>query len=276
MPGLSTAGIQIDFSDAMCSVGECGGRTFEVTPAGSLEPGDDVVFNVYGATSGLLSGVEMMWGGHSLGDPTETNPVVMAVTETLSFRGVDKMQLKYPGNNITCIAVTDIMEQNTVTNALTLLVPAGDSLTLERIGFSCVGKTGSVKLYGTVSASYDGIGSKLSWDWTVPIAGGDHYFYLLQNDALVYSHMITISLDDYVTLSPVDVVVVIREYTTDVLVTGAAVEINGVYIGDTDENGRINLGSKDIGRYTIKITKTGYIDSDLDDLENDSFVVGES
>ena len=289
MSGQASAGIQIDFSDLMCSVGECGGRAFEVTPAGTLEPGDAVVFNVYGATAGLLEGLTLMWGGRLLSrrlDPDHPTAVSAAIEETLSFRGVDKMQLKYPGNNMAYIAVTDIMQEDKTTNALSLFAaagsvinlsaPTGSSLTLERIGFSCVGTTDNINLYGTIKVSYNQIGYKLSWDWGVPVAGGDHYFYLLQNAALAYSHMITISLDDYDTTSPVDVVLVVREYTTDVLLSGAAVKINGVSVGNTDSDGRINIGSKPIGRYTIKITKSGYVDSDLDDLENDSFIVGGS
>ena len=274
MSGLASAGIQIDFSDTISTDSGCGGRTFEVTPSGTLEPSDEVVFNVYGATSGLLENLTLMRGGHSLGAPTGPETVSAAVEETLSFRGVDKSQLKYPGNNITCLAVTDIMTEDNVSGALSLLAPAGSVVTLERIGFSCVGTTDNVKLYGTIKISYTQVGSKLSWAWTVPTTGGDFYFYLLQSDVLVYTHMITIDIDDYVTTSPMDVVLVVREYTTDVLVADAAVEINGYSVGNTDENGRINLNAMDIGRYTIKITKTGYVDSDLDDLENDSFIVG--
>jgi hypothetical protein len=273
MAGQSSAGIQIAFSDISCGVGECGGRAFEVTPSGSIEPGDIVVFNVYGATSGMVSGLTMMRGGRLLTGSSVLSAAAN-VTETLSFQGDSKVQLKYPGNNIVARAMTDIMEKDNTTNALRMIVPAGSPVPLERIGFSCVGVTTNVVLYGTVKITYKIIGYKKTWSWYVPAAGGDHYFYLIENNALVYSHMITIDIDSYTTTSPVDVVVVVREYTTDALVEGAAVYINGAYRGLTDVNGRINIGSRSIGRYTIKITKSGYVDSDLDDLENDSFIVG--
>jgi hypothetical protein len=277
---MAKTGIQLAFSDISCAgVGECGGRIFEVDPSGELIPGTSVMFRVIGTTPSMVAGLTLKYGGRDPAAPTVASvpsPAVM-VTETLSFQGAEKTQLKYPlasGGTYTCIAQTDIMEADNITNVLTLNTPAGSPVSLELIGFSCIGTSRAVKLYGTIKIVYTKAGNIISWPWTVPVVSGDYYFYLMLGQALIYAHKITIDATDYVVVSPIDVVVVVREYTTDTLVAGAAITVDGKYKGVTDTNGRINIGSMAVGRHVIKITKAGYVNTDLDELENDSFVVG--
>lgn len=60
---------------------------------------------------------------------------------------------------------------------------------------------------------------------------------------------------------------------TDAIVVGAAVYVDGVYLGITDSAGRITTGSLEVGTtHTLRVTASGYIDSDIDDIANDSFV----
>lgn len=66
----------------------------------------------------------------------------------------------------------------------------------------------------------------------------------------------------------------VYDYLTEANVAGAYVAVNGVNKGQTDANGQIAVSGLVVGQtYTLEITKTGYIDSDLDEIANDSFTV---
>jgi len=69
---------------------------------------------------------------------------------------------------------------------------------------------------------------------------------------------ITINITDYVSADDVE---------------GASVYLDGTLQGTTDSDGEIDLEDVAIGTHTLKITKTGYVDSDEDELLNDYLVV---
>ena len=65
----------------------------------------------------------------------------------------------------------------------------------------------------------------------------------------------------------------ITDYVSAADVATASVYLDGTLQGTTDANGEINLTDVTIGTHTLKITKTGYVDSDDDTLLNDYLVV---
>jgi len=66
----------------------------------------------------------------------------------------------------------------------------------------------------------------------------------------------------------------VYDYLTEANVAGAYVAVNGVNKGQTDSNGQLAVTGLVVGQsYTLKITKTGYIDSDTDEIANDNFTV---
>ena len=68
---------------------------------------------------------------------------------------------------------------------------------------------------------------------------------------------------------PVDYELEVRDYCSEAIISGATIYFDGVDIGNTDTNGVINLGKLLPGSsHSLKITKTGYIDSDKDKLNN--------
>jgi len=71
-----------------------------------------------------------------------------------------------------------------------------------------------------------------------------------------------------------DITINVKDYISDVDVEGVAVSIDGVPQGNTDSDGLLNVPRVAVGDHTIKMTKDGYQDSDLDDLGNDTFTVG--
>lgn len=66
----------------------------------------------------------------------------------------------------------------------------------------------------------------------------------------------------------------LRDFCNNDVISNAAVELDGVPIGTTNVNGLISLGQLQVGQtYALKVTRSGYIDSDLDDLLNDEFTI---
>jgi|GEM_PF-4170808 len=73
-----------------------------------------------------------------------------------------------------------------------------------------------------------------------------------------------------------DITINITDYVSDVDLDEASVSIDGSYKGTTDASGLLNVSNVAVGDHTIKITKSGYQDSDQDDLANDTFTVSAS
>lgn len=70
-----------------------------------------------------------------------------------------------------------------------------------------------------------------------------------------------------------DVVLNVSNWASGVDVSGVDVEIDGVWVGQSDSNGNISVAGLALGDHTVKLTKDGYLQSDLDDIENSSFTV---
>jgi len=65
----------------------------------------------------------------------------------------------------------------------------------------------------------------------------------------------------------------ISNWASSANVVGVTVDVDGEYVGDTDANGDISLPGIAVGDHTVKLTKDGYLQSDLDDIENSTFTV---
>ena len=61
----------------------------------------------------------------------------------------------------------------------------------------------------------------------------------------------------------------VNDYITTDDIEGVSVWIDDTLKGTTDGNGDITITSIGIGYHTLKMTKTGYLDSDADELFND-------
>lgn len=76
---------------------------------------------------------------------------------------------------------------------------------------------------------------------------------------------------------PKNVILIIKDYATDVVIPGATVTVTGPngysYFGTSDSAGKIYLGQRQPGQYSLVATATGYQASDKDFLANDTFIV---
>lgn len=75
--------------------------------------------------------------------------------------------------------------------------------------------------------------------------------------------------------APKDVTLIIKDWATEARVPNAYVVVDGIKTGYTDLLGTITFFALDVGTHTLKITKTGYVDSDKDEISNDTFEVKE-
>lgn len=73
--------------------------------------------------------------------------------------------------------------------------------------------------------------------------------------------------------TPRPVSLTVKDACSQQLIKGAFVYIDGNLKGQTDQNGVIALGLLSVGQHTLKITATGYTDSDKDTILNDMFTV---
>jgi hypothetical protein len=65
----------------------------------------------------------------------------------------------------------------------------------------------------------------------------------------------------------------VLDYCTGDPVPGATVYVNGVSYGQTANDGRVQVGTYTTGsENTLRIVKSGYLDSDNDSIRNDSFI----
>jgi len=70
-----------------------------------------------------------------------------------------------------------------------------------------------------------------------------------------------------------DVTIEITDYISGVDLETVSVWVDGVLKGTTDASGELLVEDLALGGHTLKLTKTGYTDSDADTLLNDYFVV---
>jgi len=65
----------------------------------------------------------------------------------------------------------------------------------------------------------------------------------------------------------------VTDYISGVDLETVSVYLDGVLKGTTDASGEITIAEVAIGGHTLKLTRTGYVDSDLDTLLNDYVLV---
>jgi hypothetical protein len=70
-----------------------------------------------------------------------------------------------------------------------------------------------------------------------------------------------------------DIAILVKDFATDVVIPNAHIVIDGNWGGMTDENGLLTLKSVTVGDHKIVITATGYLNSDEDELANDTFTI---
>lgn len=71
----------------------------------------------------------------------------------------------------------------------------------------------------------------------------------------------------------VEYTITVKDYTSNAVLAGVAVSVDGAGRGTTNAQGRLYLGLLTKGQHTLRLTKQGYINSETDGLNNDYFTV---
>jgi hypothetical protein len=74
-------------------------------------------------------------------------------------------------------------------------------------------------------------------------------------------------------LAETEVVIQVRSACTNSKLAGADVWLNGAYVGKSDSDGYVYLGKLPRGSYQVRAVRSGYLDTDQDNIANDSFTV---
>ena len=69
------------------------------------------------------------------------------------------------------------------------------------------------------------------------------------------------------------VVLTIRDFVTEAVLAGAEVYIDNSLKGTSDVNGQVTVTGVETGSHTLRVVKSGYVDSDQDDIANSTFEV---
>ena len=97
---------------------------------------------------------------------------------------------------------------------------------------------------------------------------------VIQSNGELLSVSKTVTLDETMNVgSTANVVVIVKDFATEVIIPGASVYVDGSFKGYTNEDGEITLYGISVGDHAIKLLATGYLDSDEDALANDTFTV---
>jgi len=160
-------------------------------------------------------------------------------------------------------------------DARTIIKPAGDATALDLLktvdGRLTIDRA---DLYGSIMVEYQGFPSQ-QWPHD---AFKDAGRYVLFADAadigkkeLVVIDVSSGTPDD--TSQPSIVVVQAKDFCTDLPIESATVYVNDVLIGQTDINGKVQVGLMNPGSHSVRIAASGYIATEVDDLANDSFTI---
>lgn len=249
----------------------CSGLVMEKVSPTTPSPGDAITIRVFG---------DFPSASGNLGDPTFTNSAGVSVSakgnssseaksETVTFSN-GSATLSYPVGARSSSSVYDIDWQ------------------AEGIGNPAVRWiNGSKKLYST--ALYDDDEYKNATAIIAYYTSYQDYTFQIPPSYTGTSFSVSVSFGNCesgdeetlsIDISNVgtssefrDITVTVKDYVTGTAISGASVWIDNVSKGTTNASGLLNVSNVSVGDHTIKITASGYEDSDLDDLSNDSFVV---
>ena len=161
--------------------------------------------------------------------------------------------------------------ETTLISTITGEVVASAGAILTQYVFICRGNlTLSVGGHGSVKVWYTPT-PRVYWDWKAPRTAGSYTLVIIGPEGI--HHTETIEVVQAESEGPALVNIMVKDFCTGQKVPNADVWVDSTYIAKSDANGKVTVGLLDGGTHTLKIEAPTYLDSDIDSLENDSFVV---
>lgn len=259
-------------------VKECSGVLFEL-PTAEVVAGDTLEMRLWGGTLDLLYPYTLYKGTDTMGsgEILEAQNLEQMI-QIIDFAETFNIQLEWPIVEINeVLAVTEIFYEDIDGNIQTWATK-GELITprFARNGYSCFYALDKIKLYGSVKATMTRSPWYKRWYWTIPAnEEGLHWFFIYREHLL--KNKFSIELPDLSANTTAgelrNIVMSVRDKDTNAMIPGAAVFIDGLSMGLADSEGLLPVEQIETGIHTLKITATGYLDTDVDDLNNETFEV---
>ena len=267
-----TVAITASYSD---EITECKGVLFEL-PAQEAQAGDQVEMRLWGGTRELLEPYTLYKGTQTMGAGELLETDIITITPVIDFAETFKHQLEWPIDSIEHVeAITEMFVIDD--NEVETWASRGDNITdrFFRDGYSCITAADRIPLYGSVRATCNRSPHLKRWYWTVPAgAEGLHWFFIYKKN-MVLDHKFSVELPDLADSELVyrNIIMRIVDKDTDTGQFGAVVFIDGLEVGTTDADGELAVENIRTGDHSLFVTCSGYLDTDQDNLNNDSFTV---
>lgn len=98
--------------------------------------------------------------------------------------------------------------------------------------------------------------------------------FFVNTDLVSANYIVRLNQDDIELEDNPSVSIVVKDFTSEDIVPGTIVQVDGETVGVTDANGYCYIGILSKGRHDLKlIPPAPYLDSDLDGLANDWFTI---
>ena len=252
----------------------CPSRLLEITPSPYTQ-GQEIQITAWGSD---IRSLRLYVGSESLGtgNIVSLTATEQKITETVEFNGSTTQSLDNVIDHITKVtAQTEITAKKTSGTTYTYK-SSGSVVPFKKIGGSCVGvDTDKEVYYGTVLVAYDRSDSGKRWKYILPNKSGTLYFFVKDGNDVVSTFTVLIGGTSGVAYR--DVTLVYTDVVTEIAVADATViideDLETEQTGTTDALGKVTFLTVKTGTHYIKSTKSGYLDTDADDLDNDEILV---
>ena len=255
---------------------DCSGALFQI-PTTEVVGGDVIEIRIWGMDWEMLEPYSLYKGTDTMGagENVEEEPAAQ-INENTDFAETWKHQAEFPiGSIINVEALSEILtidNQGNVVNFATIGEDITSQFSLH--GYSCIKQKDKIKLYGSARITYERTPYYKRWYWTVPIGEEGTYWFFIYK-AGILKNKFSIALPDLTTgtAEPRNITLYVTDRTTQTPIINASVYVDSLYQGVTDGQGIINIDGVLTGAHLLRVTKSGYIPTDQDDLLNDSFMV---
>jgi len=199
------------------------------------------------------------------------------VQEIVDFAEKHDHQCEWPILNIGRVtAVNELINIEDATGTLLSWAAPGENITdrVARKGYSCIEIIDGTDLYGSVKLEYTRTPYYKLWQWEVPVGAEGQYWFFIYRDGIPVNKF-AIQMPDLTSGVPEPRNIAIRVVARDGggALDNVSVYIDGLFRGITDADGIINIDGIMTGSHSLKLTRDGFVDSDLDNLYNDELMV---
>jgi hypothetical protein len=243
------------------------------TPTVWASNGENKTASFVGA-SNILSVLDIVF---LTGTFTVTYRSTSDVQEVVDFAEAYEFQCKWPIFSINKVtSLQELVQIDKVTNNVTQYCKEGQDITslFSRKGYSCITVTDKTPLFGSVLLEYTRSPYYKVWEWTIPTgAQGQYWFFIYQG--IFPKNKFSIELPDLAlgTPEPRNIALKVVDRDSGNLLDNASVWIDGVFHGVTDANGVLLVNGILTGSHPIRVIRSGFVDTDLDNLYNDTLEI---